>query len=361
MPGKFSLRRFSDIDINDPFFDSLKSDYQGSVKTAEFTTWFNNKAREERTALVFDDAEGLGAFIAIKPESETIELDELTLPAIQRLKICTFLISPRYRGQRLGEGALGLVLWKWQQSGYKEVYVTVFEAHNDLINQLEKFGFNLIGHRDGECVYIKRRDDINYSDPYTAFPFIDSNYDEAGYLVVDDTFHDTLFPYSELKGKTTPKSILDVSNGLSKTYLGSPTSEIGFKVGDPVFIYRKHTGDGKKSYISCITTYCMVKDIVQVNDQGNYRLSYEDYLSRVGNKSVYSSTELETLYKKRNLVIIELVYYGFFGSGNNVNWRWLKDNNCWPDAYPISVKLSHEQFNKILKAGKVDVNNVIID
>ena len=105
----------------------------------------------------------------------------------------------------------------------------------------------------------------------------------------------------------------------------------------------------------------MVKDIVQVNDQGNYRLSYEDYLSRVGNKSVYSSTELETLYKKRNLVIIELVYYGFFGSGNNVNWRWLKDNNCWPDAYPISVKLSHEQFNKILKAGKVDVNNVIID
>ena len=40
MPGKFSLRYFSDIDLNDPFFDSLKNDYQGSVKTSEFTTWF---------------------------------------------------------------------------------------------------------------------------------------------------------------------------------------------------------------------------------------------------------------------------------------------------------------------------------
>ena len=112
MAGIFSLRRFSDINLSDPFFESLKSDYHGSEKTAEFHTWFSNKAREGRTALVFDDDEGLGAFIAIKPEAEEIELDEETLPAIQRLKISTFLIAPRFRGQRLGEGALGLVLWK---------------------------------------------------------------------------------------------------------------------------------------------------------------------------------------------------------------------------------------------------------
>lgn len=79
MPGKFSLRYFSDIDLNDPFFDSLKNDYQGSVKTSEFTTWFNKKALEKRTALVFNDDVELGAFIAIKPEVEQIEPDELTI------------------------------------------------------------------------------------------------------------------------------------------------------------------------------------------------------------------------------------------------------------------------------------------
>ena len=74
MAGIFSLRKFSDIDLSDPFFESLKSDYQGSEKTAEFNTWFNNKAREGRTALVFDDDEGLGAFIAIKPTSKSLHL-----------------------------------------------------------------------------------------------------------------------------------------------------------------------------------------------------------------------------------------------------------------------------------------------
>lgn len=362
MPGKFSLRYFSDIDLNDPFFDSLKNDYQGSVKTSEFTTWFNKKALEKRTALVFNDEKGLGAFIAIKPEAEQIELDELTMSAIQRLKICTFLISSRYRGQRLGEGALGLILWKWQQFGYKEVYVTVFESHQDLISQLEKFGFTLMGHRDGECVYVKSRDTIDYSDPYKSFPFITPDFDEAGYLVVNDYFHDTLFPYSELKRNTTPKVILDVSNGLSKTYIGAPTSQLSFKAGDPVFVYRKHTGSGSKGYNSCVTTYCMVKDIVQVKERGKALLTYAEYLSRIGNKSVYEPLELENQYNNNsNLVLIELVYYGFFGEGKNINWVWLKSNDCWGDTYPTTVKLTHEQFNKILKAGNVDVSNVIID
>lgn len=362
MAGIFSLRKFSDIDLSDPFFESLKSDYQGSEKTAEFNTWFNNKAREGRTALVFDDDEGLGAFIAIKPEAEEIELDEVTLPAIQRLKICTFLIAPRFRGQRLGEGALGLVLWKWQDFGYDEVYVTVYDSHQDLIGQLTKFGFTLAGHRDGESVYIKNRNNIDYSDPYKSFPFIDPDFDEAGYLVVNDYFHDTLFPYSELKRNNLDKVILDVSNGLSKIYLGSPTSQLGFKAGDPVFIYRKYNGSGSAGYNSCVTTFCMVKDIIQVKRNGRTSLTYEEYLSRIGNKSVYDSLELQTRYNNdKNLVIIELVYYGFFGGGNNINWVWLKQNNCWGNSHPMTVQLSHQQFNKILKEGNIDVDNVIID
>ena len=362
MAGIFSLRKFSDIDLSDPFFESLKSDYQGSEKTAEFNTWFKNKAREGRTALVFDDDDGLGAFIAIKPEAEEIELDEGTLPSIQRLKISTFLIAPRFRGQRLGEGALGLVLWKWQELGYDEVYVTVYDSHQDLIGQLTKFGFTLAGHRDGESVYVKNRNNIDYSDSYKSFPFIAPDFDEAGYLVVNDYFHDTLFPYSELKRNNLDKVILDVSNGLSKIYIGSPTSQLGFKAGDPVFVYRKYTGEGSKGYKSCVTTFCMVKNITWVKENGKASMTYEEYLRRIGNKSVYETIELQTQYNnEKSLVIIELVYYGFFGGGNNINWVWLKNNGCWGDGYPTSQKLSHEQFNKILKEGNIDASNVIID
>ena len=77
---------------------------------------------------------------------------------------------------------------------------------------------------------------------------------------------------------------------------------------------------------------------------------------------MYEPLELENQYNNNNnLVLIELVYYGFFGEGKNINWVWLKNNDCWGDTYPTSVKLSREQFNKILKAGNVDVSNVIID
>lgn len=54
-------------------------------------------------------------------------------------------IAERFRGQRLGEGAIGLVLWKWQKSGTDEIYVTAFDKQDLLISQLEKFGFHKAG------------------------------------------------------------------------------------------------------------------------------------------------------------------------------------------------------------------------
>lgn len=60
MAGKFSLRKFSKC-LNDPFFDSLKSDYPGNASSTGFSVWFAKKAQEGRTALVFNDEQGLGA------------------------------------------------------------------------------------------------------------------------------------------------------------------------------------------------------------------------------------------------------------------------------------------------------------
>ena len=76
MAGNFYLKKFSEIDLNDPFFDSLKADYPGSSTTPAFGEWFVKKAQEGRTALVFEDEKGLGAFVCIKHEDEHIALQE---------------------------------------------------------------------------------------------------------------------------------------------------------------------------------------------------------------------------------------------------------------------------------------------
>lgn len=363
MAGKFSLTPMASLDVNDPFFDSLKADYPGTPFSSGFTDWFHKVAAQGRSALVFNDEQGIGAFVCIKNEAEPIQLQNETLPKCNRIKISTLRIAERYRGQRLGEGAIGLTLWKWQDVGADEIYVTVFDKQQQLIGQLEKFGFILAGYNmDGECVYLRRRYYVDYSDPYKAFPFINPNFQKAGYLIVNDNFHDTLFPYSELKNSRGPKVILDVSNGMSKIYIGSPYSRPHYNPGEPVFIYRKSTQPGPKRYKSCLTTYCVVKSVINIKSAGQALMSYEDYLSRIGNKSVYRPLELQSkYYNERTLVIIELVYYGYFGEGNNVTMDWLDNNGCWGNGYPTDTQLSQDQFRKILREGNVDVDNVIID
>lgn len=357
MPGKFERKTFAQINLNDPFFDSLKRDYP------EFeSSWFPKGVRENREALVFSDEYGLGAFIAMKVENETICLREHTLPACPRLKISTLRLAERYRGQRLGEGALGLILWDWQRLRLDEVYVTVFSQHTDLITQLMRFGFVFVGSNDrGEGVYLRSRKNIDFSDPYKAFPFISPMFSKGGYLIVRDTYHDTLFPYSELKNTLQEQLDIDVANGVSKIYVGTQW-QVHYQVGEPVFIYRQHNGPGVKRYKSCITSYCIVTGILEVKRSGRFLMSFEKFSALIGNKSVFSQDDLLQKYQNdKNLTVIQLLYGGYFGCGNNVNMDWLDKHGMWsqPGNYPTNVRLSPAQCAGIWIEGGIDVDNVL--
>lgn len=364
MAGKFSLKQFSDINLGDPFFDSLKRDYPPGGLCTDFITWFNKKSEDGSKALVFDDAEGLGAFMYLKDEKQSIKLKEKELPISSRVKIGTLRLAERFRGQRLGEGAIGLALWYWQKSQAQEIYVTVFNKHDVLINQLERYGFFFVGHNyNNESVYLKSRIQLDYRDPYKSFPFINPNFNNAGYLIVDDVYHDTLFPFSELKNSLQEKIAISAANGLTKIYIGSPTSPLPYQVGEPILIYRKYTGsEGKPGYKSCITSYCIVTNIIVAKQNNQIHITLDDLLSKISNKSVFDENEIRKKYnREKTMTVVEILYYGYFGAGNNVNWAWLKNNGHWPEKYPTTARLSPEQFKIILKEGNVDVPNVIIN
>ena len=365
MAGKFVRKSFAEINLDDPFFDSLKSDYPGNENSTGFVTWFHKKAREGKMALVFEDDQGVGAFINLKPdECEEIKLKNGSiLPAVERLKISTIKIDERYRNRRIGEGALGLTLWEWRDLGTNEIYLTVFEKHASLIFLLEKYGFSFVGENlNGERVYIKDRRNLDFSDPCKAFPFLSARIDHAGCIAIDMDYHDTMFASSELANTLQERIDMSVANGLKKVYIGSPYS-LGFRVGDPVFIYRKYTGvQGKPGYKSCITSYCLVTKIERIKTKGRELVSYEQYRHFIGNKSVFSDQDLIEKYNSSDdLTLIELLYYGFFGAGNNVNWVWLKNNECWPGTHPLNFRYSRKQFDRILREGHVNVENVIVD
>ena len=366
MAGRFLLRKFADIDLEDPFFDSLKADYPGNANSTGFEDWFHKKAEDGSTALVFEDEEGVGAFVVLKNENEEIKMQGGVLPQVNRIKISTFRIAERHRRQRIGEGAIGLLLWKWRQSDSEEIYLTVFEKQDTLIAQFEKFGFDIVGKNlNNENIMLKSRKNVDFSSPYKAFPFIRSDFRYAGYIIVDDIYHDNMFAYSELANTHSLQSKVgsSVSNGLSKIYVGQ-APKINHRIGEPVFVYRRYTqGDGKR-YRSCITSYCVITDIIQVKKNNRFFMSFDELKQRIGNKSVFDESELRRQYNGfKNMIVAELLYYGYFGAGNNVNMDWLDRNGYWASQgqYPTEVRLSKTQFKEILTEGNVNVSNVIID
>ena len=50
MAGKFERKRFSEINLDDPFFDSLKADYPGNSTSTGFVQWFAAKAADGKKA-----------------------------------------------------------------------------------------------------------------------------------------------------------------------------------------------------------------------------------------------------------------------------------------------------------------------
>lgn len=357
MAGRFEQKLFSEIDINDSLFDSLKTDYP------EFATrWFPKCVQEKRKALVFYDSEGLGAFVALKRENEPIVLQDGEIPAASRLKIATLLLAERFRGQRLGEGALGLVLWLWQRSKIDEVYVTVFPSHTDLIAQLERFGFRVVGYNArGEGIYLRSRKDIDFSDPYKSFPFVSPSFDKGGYLIVNDSYHDTLFPYSELKN--TPQEVLDMdaANGVSKVYVGKAWN-VHYRIGEPIFIYRRYTGtEGKPGYRSCLTSYCVVTGVVPIKENGCAKMSLDEFVALAGNKTFFDLQELKQRFDNdQNVTVVTMLYCGYFGPGCNLSMMWLKENGLWAgeQQYPTQVQLAPAQCRAIWEAARVDIDNV---
>lgn len=352
--GAYKWKRLSDIDISDSFFDSLKEDYP------EFEKWYIDKAKKQKQAFAYIDEHGLGAFVMLKSgENEEIALETRILPNCSRLKISTLKLSERVEGNRLGEGAIGIALWKWLESDDEEIYVTVFDKHKKLIDMLKKFGFILAGRNaKGEGVYLRSKQHIDFATPYSSFPFINKEQEFIAMLPIEPEWHDKIFPYSELKNTLQDTEEFAAANGMTKTYICFPYTPPVYISNMPIMIYRK--SNEYKGYKSVVTSYGTVVRFEKIKQNNQKIKSYEEYINIVGNKSVFTDEEIKSFYDKRsNLYVLELVYNHAFGEGHNVNYNTLKYSGIWKDCHPFQAKYSMNDFRKILSYAKQDENKLI--
>lgn len=125
------------IDLSDNFFDSLRYEY------LNFNEWFIRKANLGFSGFVNYKDNKITSICIIKFEYEDEDYSMFLNPfkKDKRIKISTFKVSDT--GKKIGSKYLKLIREIAIKNNIKEIYITLFDNHKDLIELLKLFNYKL--------------------------------------------------------------------------------------------------------------------------------------------------------------------------------------------------------------------------
>lgn len=342
---------FKDIDLDDAFFDSLKEDY------SEFNSWFAKKVTECQHAFTLYEDTQLMAFLYLKIEDE---LDEIIIPKFKekrRLKVGTFKIDAH--GTKLGERFVKKILDVAVVKKIDEIYVTIFDKHQPLINLLKTFGFFEYGTKmtsnGKELVLLKNIFKLK-NNILKDYPVVQTENKHIYGLSILPKFHTKLFSDSILNNESVD-ILKDTSytNSIHKIYICAMKDVQKFHNGDILLIYRTSDGQGAARYRSVVTSVCVVEEVLNINNFD----TEDDFLGYCEPYSIFTVDELRSFYRtKKYPFIIKMTYNAAFKK-RVTNGQLIDEFGIKPEYWGV-FSLSDEQFKKIIRAGEVD-ESIIID
>lgn len=345
------IRFFSELNIDDPFFDTLKESYPG------FKDWFMRKAADNESAYVFmDRKERILDFLYLKNEDEEMNDVNPPLPAKRRLKIGTFKISQR--GSKRSERFMKKIMDRAIADDVDEIYVTIFPKANleYLIKIFEYYGFEHIANKDHgergyEYVLVKNMRKFN-GDIFKDYPFVKSEGVEKRILSIKPNYHTLLFPDSILHNENPYNLVKDIShtNSIHKIYICWMYDVNQLKKGDILLIYRTSDGLGSANYRSVVTSVCTVNEIKTYNDF----YSEDDFIRYTNQYSIFPENDLRKWYRyKNNFTVIKMLYNVAF-TQKVIRKSLLEEVGMNADMYWGFCPVTDEQYKRILKLGGAD-------
>ena len=344
---------FGELDLNDPFFDSLREDYNG------FDKWFNKKANEKAYVTFNKENNRILSFLYIKKEDEN-ELYSDFIPVFapkKRLKVGTFKVVSN--GVRLGERFLKIIFDNALLQKVDEIYVTIFDKRdeqNRLISLLEEWGFRIFGKKgkSDELVYVRDfTPHFNEKNLKETYPYLGLR--KNIFLVpIYPEYHTELMPDSILHNESKSHFIDNEPhrNSIGKVYI-SRSWEKGISAGDVLIFYR--TGG---YYKSVVTTLAIV-DNVYFNFKDE-----NDFIAKCRKRSVFTDEKLREYWNynknSRPFLVNFLYVYSF---PNRINLKRLieleviKDLDSVPRGFQ---KITLEMFTNIIKDTKSN-ESIIVD
>lgn len=294
---------FSEINLDDPFFNSLKADYPD-----EFEEWFERKANEHADAYVqYDENMQLQGFLYIKMEKNSV-VDDVVPPIEARriLKVGTFKINAH--GTQMGEQFLKILFDFAIDKDADICYVTIFEKHKNLIELLQKYGFREWGTKGSstktEKVYCKNMRNTT-DDLMLDYPMVSSKGHKKYLLSIYPKYHSRMFPESILTNESR-NIIKDIAhtNSIQKNYVCSMQGVENLKKGDVIVLYRTAESGHSAEYSAVATTVCTVTGIRLQESFSDF----EDFYSYTNKYSVFERDDLKYWFSRGGLKVISMVY-----------------------------------------------------
>ncbi|MCQ2191422.1 MAG: N-acetyltransferase [Paludibacteraceae bacterium] len=342
-----SLKTFSEINLEDKFFNSLKNDYP------KFEDWFKRKATEGQKAYVQYSNNQIQAFLHLKPEEGEINDIEPSIQHGKHLKVATFKVDAH--NTKLGERFVKKIVDAAIYKNFDDIYVTIFPKHEGLIRLISKYGFCYHGKKEGENVYVKKMKQTTGNQLFD-YPMLTTKDKRKFILSIYPQYHTKLFPDSILKNEENQRYelIRDISptNSIHKIYVCFMSKATQLKQGDLIVIYRTTDYEGPARYRSVATSICEVEEIKRKEDFPNLRefIDYSNYYS------IFAEDELTEWYKKDNVIIIKMTYNVAFTK--RVTRGYMLDKIGISSDYWGFFQLTDEQFDEIIK--KAEINEGII-
>lgn len=344
-PIYISKKRLGQIKIEDPFFSTLKEDYNG------FEKWYQKKAKKHKEAYVTYSDDMVGSFLMLKVEDETEEFEgyQLKLSSQKRVKISTFKISEK--GKRLGERYMKIAIDFAIQQQVNEIYVTVFDKYRHLIRLFSDFGFkkytskrtiDLNGIEHEELVYIKNLSEFGNCNnvDLSIYPNINIIQRTKAYIIpIQPEYHEKLFP----DYRCHQISIFDIlgttyeSFAIKKVYISASKIQT-MAPGDILLFYRSKDTKGVTS--------------VGVVEYFYKELDYlEDFEDIVHKRTAYTEEEYEAIFEQHKIIVL---FRHHFDLISPLSYTELSNLNILNGPPQTITNISLEKVKTVCKNSKFD-------
>lgn len=343
LPPALNSYTVHNLNIDDPFFDSLKREYP------DFEIWFEKISRDGRNCWVYYKLDGsIGALLIYKFENEQI-LSTPPQSKKKRLKISTMKVSRV--GYKIGELLIKLAIELSVNNSLPEIYLTHFTKDKDnLVDLITEFGYNYVGKLDknNEDVYLKKilinkNEIIGLSPVEISKNFYPNFYDgqkvKKHIIPIQPKYHQKLF--TDYRRQSTLnkyfKKFIVEGNTIKKAYLCHAASK-KLEVGDILLFYRSKD---KKA----ITTLGVIESVY-------YDCTDRDHvISIVGKRTVYSLKEIEKIVKKPTTIIL---FNFHFHLKKPIGSTFLIGEDILKGPPQSIMQIKHKHYLLIKKKGEID-------